>query len=415
MINNKLVYQIHLMVFGVFCFILPFEKAISAVPNILLILLGVLWIFIIKKDVLINFVTKEKSFKILLAIILSVFLVSLINGKLSDDFFVLKKIIIPCSIILFTIPIKDIDVFKKLFIFSVFLAVLISLGNIIGYVYSTGEFKFSKGNYINELLVSERLYIGLCSVISLVFSLDFYRTLKRRKFLKVMLLANALLLIVFVFFIAARIAILSSMFVVIYFISKEFKLKQKIVIVGSLIMFTTIFFALNKNLTKRFLHLDDVYRTSFLEKIKTHEPRFDIWKCGIGLINYNHELLFGKGYQDTKTQLVDCYSNIIKEQQRKDWFISSGFNTHNQFLDIFLSSGAIVLLLFLSLFYFLLKKGDCSFLTISLLSILFFIMLVENIFHRQIGCFLFSLVFIVIIKQNASQTSVKSSNTVIEN
>lgn len=415
MANKNFVYQIHQIVFGVLCFTLPFERAISAVPNILLVLLGLLSFILIKKEALINLIIKEKSYQALLALVLSVFLLSLANGEFSNDFFFLKKIIIPCLLILFAIPVKDIDVFKKIFIFSVLFAVLISVSNIIQHINSTGEFKFSEGNYINGLMVSDRLYIGFCSVISLVFSLDFYRNNTARKLLKKLFLVNALLLIVFLFLVAARIAIISSIIVLLYFISIEFKLKQKIVIVVSLIIFSTIFFALNKNLTKRFLHLGDTYRSSFMQKIKTHEPRYDIWKCSMSIVNNNHDLFFGRGYKNTKNQLVDCYSSIIIEQQRKDWFVSSEFNTHNQFLDIFLGSGAIVLLLFLSLFYFLLRKGNCSFITISLLSILFFMMLIENIFHRQIGCFLFSLVFIVILKQKSAKTNVKSGSTAIYN
>lgn len=415
MANNIFVYQIYQIVFGVLCFTLPFERAISAVPNILLILLGILSIILIKKEELINLLIKEKSYIVLLALVLLISLFSIINGEFSNDFFVLKKIFIPCLLLLFAIPVGDMNVYKKIFMVSVLFAVSISTGNIIQHISSTGEFNFSIGNYINGLMVSDRLYIGFCSVISLVFSLDFYRNNKARKLLKTLYLLNSLLLIIFLFFIAARIAIISSIIVLLYFINKEFKLMQKIAILSSIFIFATIFFALNKNLTNRFLHMNDTLKSSFVEKIKTHEPRYDIWKCSIIIVNNNNDLFFGKGYQKTKNQLTNCYSTIILEQQRKDWFVSSGFNTHNQFLDIFLGSGLIVFFLFLSLFYFLLKKGNLSFITISLLTILFFIMLVENIFHRQIGCFLFSLVCIVILKQKNTKEKVKSSDTRIYN
>lgn len=398
MINRKYFYQSYHIIFGALCFSLPFENVVSALPNILLIFLGVVSLFLLKKDSFINLITKERSYIALFIFVFSVFLFSLINGQLTNDIFILKKLIVPCLFIVFSIPLKGVNYFKGVFILSVFLAVFISTYNIIGYIETIGVFKFSKGSHINELLVAERLYIGLCCVISMTFSLDLYRRYKTKKKLKILFLLNTLLLLMFVFLIVARIAIISSIILLIYFLNAEFRLKQKIVFSIAIIMFSLVFFSLNKNLTKRFLHFDDKFSTSYIDKIKKHEPRFEIWKCCLNIIETDYNFILGNGFHNTKEQLVNCYGSNIKKEQRKEWFVSRAFNTHNEFLDILISSGLISFILLLSVFYFLFLRGNYSFITISLLSVLLLIMLVENIFHRQVGGFLFSLIFIIIIK-----------------
>ncbi len=396
MITKKHTYLIYHMFFCAFVFLLPFEGHISAIPNILLGILGILSLNLLNKNEWLHFIKRDRVYLSFIVLISIIFIVAVIKKTWSEDLFVLKKLCLPLIILPLSLPIKRTTTIKIIFISSVFLAMLISTYNILGYITSNAEFSFSKGNFINELLVSERLYLGFVCVISLALSLDFYRSYKFKKDIGYLMLLNSFLIIVFLFFIVARIAIISALLVLIYFIIRHFKTKQ--ILLFSLLgfCFLAVFFSINRNLTKRFFHLDDKLSETFFEKIKTHEPRYEIWKCCGENLSLDQTFFIGHGFARTKELLVSCYANNIKITKRKEWFIGSNFNTHNQFLDLLLGSGIIALIIVLVCFYFLLVSGNYSLLTISLLSILVLIMLVENIFHRQIGCYLFSLVIIVV-------------------
>ncbi len=396
---KKYLYQTYNLFFCLLCFTLPFEKVLSAAPNVMLITLVLLGFFIIKKSEIKAFVKKEKSYAIFLVFFCVIIVFSLINGEIKNDLFLFQKLAIPLILIPLIIPLKTIIHVKITFIVAVFLAILISIYNIVVFINDTGEFSFSQGNFINEVLISERLYLGFTCVISLVLSLHLYsNTLKLKKGVRLLFLFNAVIILLFLLVIAARIAIISAVFVFIYFIYSQYKSRYKFIIAFGLIFFLALFFLVNPNLSKRFFHSNDTYTDSLFEKIKKREPRYEIWNCSLGLIDYNKELIIGHGYYNTKELLVNCYANNIKDKARKEWFVNSRFNTHNQFFDILLSSGFIALVLFLLYLYDLMIINRFSFLVISLLGVLFLVMLVENILHRQVGCYLFAFSSILLLK-----------------
>ncbi|MDN3491588.1 O-antigen ligase family protein [Winogradskyella bathintestinalis] len=397
---NKYLHQTYNLFFCVLCFTLPFEKVLSAAPNVMLITLILLSVFIIKRNAFKAFMQKEKSYAVFAIFFGVILLFSIINGEIENDLFFFQKLAIPLILIPLSIPLKTTIHLKITFIIAVLLAILISIYNIVLYINNIGEFSFSQGNIINDILIAERLYIGFTCVISLVLSLQLYNhnTLNLKKAVRLLFLINALIILIFLLFIAARIAIISAVLVCIYFIITKLKSNYKYIIVFGTIVITGLLFLANPNLSKRFFHIHHKYSDSFFEKIKKHEPRYEIWNCSLGFIDYNKELLIGNGYNKTKDLLVNCYSNNIEDTERKEWFIKSRFNTHNQFFDILLSSGSIALLLFLLYLYHLIKIGRVSFLGIGLLVVLILIMLVENILHRQVGCYLFAFITILILK-----------------
>ncbi|WP_418510456.1 O-antigen ligase family protein [Corallibacter sp.] len=391
--------KIYNYVFILLCVSLPYENLVSALPNILLFLLGFLSLFLIKKEDIVSAFKKEKVFLSYVLIVVIIFLFSLIHGEIKKDIIFLGKLLIPLVFIIISLPIKNFDNLKKIFILSVFVAVVLSFFNIINHIINSGNFKFSKGNFINDILISERLYMGFYCVISLICSLDLIQSSTK---LKKLFVFNVIILTSFLFFITARIAIMSSALVLVYFIVYKLNKKQRVFFGILFFALTSLFFILNKNLTKRFFHLDDVYNNGLLKKIKIHEPRYDIWKCSLEILSEENTLFLGNGYTHTKELLVACYKDNIKIQKRQDWFVERKFNTHNQFLDFLLSYGFIGLILLLVLFLLLFSRGKNTFLVNSLLGALILIMFVENIFHRQLGCYLFSLIFVIILNIDKS-------------
>lgn len=399
MYNKKYIYTVFKILFLIFCFIIPFEDYANAVPNILIGLLLVLCPFVIKKEQFLS-LFKQKSFLILIIFLSYIIINSFIKNQLIEDFFIVSKLIIPCILIIIALPIRNINIAKQVFVFATVLAVIISLINILLYVFKNEEFKFYAGSFVNELLISERLYIGLCVVISIIFSIQLFMETNKKR-IKNISACIVLLLTAFIFLIAARIAIVSTVLVLFIFILTKFKLKNKLLASFGLILFVTFFFTFNSNLTKRFLRLDDKYRKTYYEKIAKHEPRFIIWNCSFKIIKSNHEFFFGNGFKLVKKQLVDCYEEEIELDHKREWFVKRKFNTHNQFLDFFMSSGVVGLILFLLIIYFLFFESLKGFYAISLISSLILFLLVDNILHRQIGNYLLALIFIAVIKQKS--------------
>ena len=388
-------------VFNVFfillCMSLPFESKASALPNILLIVGAVTWLSLLKKKGFNRTIFYEKPILIYIALIVIITILSIVKTDIIRDLSFVGKLLIPLGFILFSTRVNNFELVKKYFILSVFAAVFISTYNILVYLIGPEEFKFSKGNFINEILISERLYIGYVSVISIIFSLDIIKSNFNKSRQKLLLILNVIFLFCFLLLSASRIAIISSSIVIGYFVLTNIGKRSRIKVFASIITAVALFFFLNKNLTKRFLHLDDSYRTSLVEKIKVHEPRYDIWKCVFKVFMNEKKILFGNGYSKTKELLTSCYKDQILVKKRREWFMERKFNSHNQFLDFLLSYGAIATSVILVLIFSLFKRGQYTFLSNSLLIALILIMFVENILQRQLGCYLFALTFVSIL------------------
>jgi len=398
-IKNKL-NSFYNFLFAVFCFSIPFEEYASAAPNLLIVALLALFPFVVKKNQ-IRTVLQNKSYIAFLFFFLFILINTLIKQQISADFYVLSKLIIPCLLILLSAPLERIKKIKFSFIIATLLSVLYSTINLIEYNIASEVFNFSKGNFINDLLVSERLYIGLCSVVSFVFLIELFVKSKTNT-KKIIYFTASIFLVSFVFLIAARIAIITIVLISFMFILSKLGRKNKIISSISLLIFICLFFIFNKNLTKRFLHANDIYSKSFYAKIVKHEPRFEIWNCSYNIVKTNHNFLVGNGFSQARKQLNNCFLESIEVEKRRDWFVKSNFNAHNQFIGVFLGSGAIGLAIFLILFYFLYTESKGDFYSLSLLCSLILMCCVESVFLRQIGEYIFSLIIIIILKRKSA-------------
>ncbi len=97
---------------------------------------------------------------------------------------------------------------------------------------------------------------------------------------------------------------------------------------------------------------------------------------------------------------VNCYAKTIKNESKKAYFTETKFNSHNQFIDMYLNNGLIGLLLFVSFFITLFYAVKDNFFDVAtLLSIVLFL-LVENVLHRQTGCYIFSIFAALLLMRN---------------
>ena len=94
---------------------------------------------------------------------------------------------------------------------------------------ATGSTAFYTGEIVEELMMTQRLYLGFFSVISLIFCAEGYFSLKNKK-RKTIYLCLTVFLLSTIFFIASRTAVMLSLMVLISITAYKLKPKARIVV-----------------------------------------------------------------------------------------------------------------------------------------------------------------------------------------
>jgi len=387
--------KLYALLFSLLFFSVPFiGNKLYAIPNAINIALGILFPWVFNRD---KFLKAVKSPVLIWFTIFLTFVTfrSIIFDKIIEDISVLRKLFQILPLIILSLGLKK-EYFKYLdtgIVYGTLISVTYSLVNILISIRETGEFIFDKGPLINQTLTVQRLYLGLLCCISLIIVLD--RFFKKYKKVNLVL---AFIFSLFVFIIAARIAIVSTIIILIYY--AFFRLQKTVSYFAILIIISSSIYIIlnNNNISKRVLHVDDNFRTSYFQKMKTHEPRFLIWKYSYEIFKETN-ILIGNGFEQTEELLLNKYQGIVPAK-KSDWFIQKRFNTHNQYLDILLSQGYIGLLIFMIFLFYLFKSSLFSHKLILLIITISLYMFIYNNFHRQIGIFIFSFILISILNNN---------------
>ncbi len=372
------------------CLSIPFMNYAKAFVNICMICLFLILVVLFNKQKFLEII-KNRFFKIFLVFLLFATLFTFFNSSFFLDFSETRKIAqIALLFILFSF-INDKRLLIYGFILGVFISSLITGINIINYYLNSFELLISKSS-VEDLFITQRLYLGFFTVISTILLLNIYQTSinKIKKYSSLLLIIYFLFIL---FLISSRSALLIALVVFLTTIIYQLKpLHSFLLVAGVGLIFSSIIFT-NKNLSSRFLYSEDSVRSSFIDKIKTHEPRFDIWKFSGQIFKEEKPFFFGIGTFKTQELLLSKYQ-LMPIQKRKNWFIERNFNTHNQYIDIILSYGIIGLLIFLVFVKEIIKFSFKNIYSFNLVISLFLFLIVENIFHRQLGSFIFALTLV---------------------
>lgn len=400
MIKNK-ISSLYEYVFYILCLFLPLSDLAKAVPNLLIIVLIVLFFFLQPLKLL-----KEpfhKSFKILLILISLMLLLTIIELRW-EDLKILSRILLIPLIIILSKPIKNTTNILYSFLIGSLILLSISVINIVSFYLEHHFISFNTGDHINDLLAGERPYVGFTYLFGICTSLHLY-PLTKSATLKYIHTAIILFFSMFIILISARIALLSLLFISLLYIfrttKKKYLLYKFLFISG--ILFTI--FAFSKNLQQRFfISPQEILSSQSLSA----EPRFHIWSCAFSIDQNFKTLLLGSGFTGTENKLTDCYTerDSFLSQSQKEWFVSAQFNTHNQFIGVYLSFGIVTLIVFIMFFYFLFKESLKRKTMLNYFLILFLFCITENILHRQLGCMLMALVLVNIYKNNYTKSLV---------
>ena len=388
--KNTLAKTYNYIVFLI-CLSIPFMTYANAFVNISMICLLCILIAIFEREKIIK-IFRFRFLKVLIGFLFFIITTSIINDSFYLDFDESRKLgQIILLIILFSFtPDKKLIMYG--FIAGTFISSLLTNINIINYYLSSSDLLILKPS-VKELFVTERLYLGFLIVISSILLANLYQiTIDKR--LKYLSLSLIVFFLATLFMISSRSAliILAVVFLTttIYQLSP---LNSLLLIITVGLIFSTIIFT-NKNLSSRFLYSEDSIRSSFIDKIKTHEPRYDIWKFSGQIFKEEKPYFFGIGTFKTQ-ELLESKYQLIPIEKRKNWFIERNFNTHNQYIDIALSYGIIGLFIFLIFVREIVKFSLKNIQSFNLIISLLLFLIVENIFHRQLGSFIFALTLVL--------------------
>ena len=358
----------------------------SAFPNLLLIPAGLLFIYklILKKKVrfslfwLLNF--------LLIAFIL---FLAFLEGNLIEEIKFFKEFLSGLFILLIISEVSNYKFIEKSFVFGSLSAVILNCINILYQLRNGLALDLSFGSAVNQLLLLERPYLAFITVLCNYIIFKWIRKTKIKKYYFL-----ALIFFSFCFFITGRLGMILHTLLIVQHIfksSSQFKIKH---IVSLLIVFVSIGFLVLKNpYLKERLRIGDTIESTY-KAYKAYEIRFIIWECSSELLKDNW-LTGVNSHTQLIPELTACYVSKINPKQVKkvNYYKDEKFNTHNQYLDIWLIAGlpGLILFLIILLHPFFKAKSHHKVLTVLILFMLFF--MAENVLHRQLGCFLYAVFF----------------------
>jgi len=294
---------------------------------------------------------------------------------------ILPLILIPISMLTLN---KD-STLRGLFylLIGILIMQLISIYGIIDYYYFSEGKKMALRNYakINTILRFERPYVGYFSALSLIISYILFKYKSRWVFLTTAILSILLILII-----SARLAIITVLFSFVLLIIYEINKRTiKIIFLLGLML-----------LGFGVLKFSDTPIKHRFSQIK-YDARLIIWEGASNIFEENSKYIFGLGgQQQIKEDLLKYYKNKAEFEYPpdKDRFVKLNYNTHNQYINELLRGGVTGLFLFILPFGFLVYKS----LKLKLLAPILLLMsvvifsFVENVLDRQIGVYIVAII-----------------------
>lgn len=388
--------------------IIPFDDYIRALPNILVAILVIAFPFIVKRE---DF-KKLRSIPILLFLCFLVYLClnSFFSGRLEADFNIIKKVMIAAGLAILYIPVNDVNSpggrigkINGAIIFSALAAIIFSVYKFVLLTDATGSFALGDSPEIIESLLIDRLYLGLLCTLSIVISFQAIR--KEYHPNNNYYLANIFINLLFIILIGSKIALISLfVLVLVWQFYGQRKFWKVVIAIGAIVAVVGLFFILKNERDNQSKSIENRKSPpAFIENSLTYELRAVVWESAADIINEEGFTLSGIGFDETKDRLVTSYESKISNPQKRNRFVSQGYNTHNQFLDFYLSAGFIALLLFLIFVGVSFISTRKQFLPTAMLAILVMYCFVENLFNRQIGAYYVG--FILIVLMTSAQTA----------
>jgi O-antigen ligase len=377
---------------------IPFDTYVRALPNILLIALLALFPFVlVRKDLL---KIRKGPAVVFLLFLLYLFLNSLFFDRIVEDIVVIKKIALAFGLAILYIPVEDSRKIGMAIIFSSLAAIVFSVVKIIVIINISEDIALGYSREVIEALLVDRLYLGLLSILSILVSV---RSISKEYHPNNQYhLINIIVNILFVFLMVSKIAIiiLAAVFVLRMLYSKYKLAKILAVAVSGICVAVLVFAYSNLKQDDYAVEGGDRMENSFLQNTVTWELRTTVWRCATEVIESEGLLLEGLGIKRTKESLLACYDETIESNWKRNRYMAMEYNSHNQFLDSYLSFGLFALLLLVGFLVLTFIKNTKHYFSMSVLVVMLGYLMVENVFYRQIGAYYVGFMLIVLLSSN---------------
>jgi len=204
---------------------------------------------------------------------------------------------------------------------------------------------------------------------------------------KIFYFLNILFSIFFIFLFSSRIIILLLFVTILSFVIYHFLLKgaksKSLVVVGTIILLTGLFFLKSSFILNRFYEIkNEINKPVVGNYYNSTNTRIAIYKCDIFLTRDSPFWGYGNELQK---ELNKCFA----ENNNSNFYKINVFNTHNYYYHLILYGGILFLLVFLFYFYSVFKNIKYSLLGVFLFFQFLSINLTENYLSRHYGLVLF--------------------------
>lgn len=297
------------------------------------------------------------------------------------------------SLLMYSTKKLPLAIIKKASVFTCLILVISCLIRTVIF-YSENHFiPFANDAEMVNILKIHRPYLGFYILINSIFSFDLFIK-SSQKIYKYLYSFIFIIFFAFIVLIAARLSIISFIVIALIYILfyLDYSLIKKIILGVSLLVLSGFIYS-NPKIQERVNHNN-------IDMMIDHEPRFVIWES-VNNIKNNDDFnsLIGYGnYQLIEDYLIINYEKIINKKEKRDYFVKEQFNTHSQFFDYLLFGGYIAFTLFISFCLFSLWYTKQNFTSFAIISAFILFFLVENVFHRQLGCYLFILYYMLALR-----------------
>lgn len=371
-----------------FCLVIFFLPFSNAITNIGIVALVLILPFILTQNNIRQWIVSPFNWFNLLLFYLII--IATLNNSLieSSKFFSKFGYLVLVPLLIFQV--KRFFWLKIITMAMVNALIFLSIFKIIKFYNAFQFLPFADGWATNAVLLVERPYMGILCLIGIILS--FEAALTNVNF-RIFYIVSFLFSLSFMFLISIRISILTFFLlstVYVFFYSDISRFLKYAFSIGICALFLVLI-TTNDNFSKRFF-IDNTFESS-VSNFKEQESRVIIWNCVFEIAKSpDFSILLGiKSPMEINTKLVSCYDNSISDYSRKQWFLEQRYNTHNQYLDIFLLGGIMGLIITLIFVFKTISASSSNFINLSVVISFFILMIVENIFHRQLGCLLFSI------------------------
>ena len=332
----------------------------------------------------------------------TIFLVSIVSLFFSKDMKLSQSILQPqLSILVFGLACfgnsfekEDVDTGLFIYILSSILAVLWSFYyfdffGLLSQINTTNTFnnKFRDGIQAMPYIGKHPIYFALISVISILISLRFFIK-DRRLGYRMIIWFNILIQLLFLIFLAAKMAIVSLLIgLCVFLLSLKKGYKFKTILLMSLIGLGIFLFQIPV-IKNRFLEYQNYgsHTYPYKEQFNSISIRNAINLCTLEAAKIH--FLTGVGIGNDILLLKDCYASHFDSS----FDDKEVYNEHNQYAAFLLRFGILGILLIIVpivIAYVRFKKSS-NYLFQSIILVIAISMLSENILDRSVGAYLFS-------------------------